>query len=117
MAGAVSVNRGAYPQTFGPIMASKFQCTGEEIGLAYCPYSTSFSCGHQQDAGVICPEACYDGQVRLSGNTNHSGYWGRVEVCLLNDWMTVCEDSWDDNDAAVICRLNGSIPRGVDSTH
>ena len=94
-------------------MASKFQCTGEELGLADCPYSTSFSCGHQQDAGVICPEACYDGELRLNGNTSHSGYWGRVEVCLRNDWMTVCEDNWDDNDAAVICTNLGSLSKGA----
>ena len=84
--------------------------------LVDCPHTTSFSCGHQQDVGVICPKNCTEGQVRLNGNTSHDHYWGRVEVCLLFDWVTVCEDNWDDNDAAVICSLRGSLLRGELST-
>ena len=73
-------------------------------------------CSHRNDAGVFCqphtadPEVvCETGAVRLMGTGSDSE--GRVEVCLNNQWGTVCDDSWDDTSAAVICnQLN--LPTG-----
>ena len=62
-------------------------------------------------AGVFCPTesvatnvtfVCTTGDVRLIGGNGVSE--GRVEICLNNQWGTVCDDSWDDRGAAVVCR-------------
>ena len=54
----------------------------------------------------ISTAGCLQGAVRLAGSGSSSSQ-GRVEVCLNNQWGTVCDDSWDAIDAGVTCRQLG----------
>jgi len=49
---------------------------------------------------------CSDGistPVRLEGGTTH--FEGVVQISYNGTWGTICDDSFDDNDAKVICRM------------
>ena len=48
---------------------------------------------------------CSNGDVRLVNGQYESE--GRVEICFHEQYGTICDDTWDGNDAAVVCRQLG----------
>ena len=53
---------------------------------------------------------CTTGQLRLAGGS--VAYEGRVEICINNQWGTVCDDSWENIDASVVCQQLGYLMQG-----
>ena len=49
--------------------------------------------------------------MRLSAGTTLLD--GRVEICFNRIWGTICDDSWDDNDATVVCRQLNHSSKGI----
>jgi len=58
----------------------------------------------------IFPGECTNGDIRLQGGQNAQE--GKVEICH-NQWGTVCDNVWSDNDANVVCKQLGFAPTGM----
>ena len=108
-AGAMATSGASFGQGTGQIWLDEVQCVGTESTLISCPANTigTHDCTHAEDAGVTCLRA----PVRLVGGSNERE--GRVEVLHNGAWGTVCDDSWDSNDAMVVCRELGFSAAGA----
>ncbi|XP_019854525.1 PREDICTED: deleted in malignant brain tumors 1 protein-like [Amphimedon queenslandica] len=111
--GAVSGN-GYYYRYDLPVSILDLNCTGNESMILDCPFNGTinfFNCRSSHDAEVICRNAtlesdlCSTGDIRLVDGLIESA--GRLEVCVNQNWGTVCSQSWDMSDTQVACRQLG----------
>ncbi|CAI8021725.1 Fibrillin-2 [Geodia barretti] len=134
--GSVAVKNARFGEGSGPILLDDLHCTGSEASLLDCNRSAALyasNCEHREDAGVRCQANCELGSVRLAVDETQQLYLqpssyppyyyvkgelhrGRVTVCDDSGGyrtLIVCDDSWTDNVAAVVCRELGFSPFGA----
>ena len=114
--GSLTTTNDFYPLGSGKPVGGDFQCTGTEKQLSECSFANSINCGHHEDAGVICPNHCIEGEIRLA-DTVDSLYSGRVETCFNGEWVSLCLDGWSKEEAQVVCVAIGSIKEGKEVYH
>ncbi|XP_022777811.1 lysyl oxidase homolog 2-like [Stylophora pistillata] len=96
-------------QGTGPIWMDDLACSGSESHVYDCRHRGwgNHDCTHSRDASVECLS------IRLA---NGGANYGRMEVYHNGQWGTVCDDSWDMNDADVVCRELG-FPSASSAPH
>ncbi|XP_076436243.1 scavenger receptor cysteine-rich type 1 protein M160-like [Babylonia areolata] len=108
----------------GPIWLDTLRCAGGESSFFQCthdPWGLN-DCDHSEDLGIICAQATTTtpssslttpqptpspGSVYVTLAGRITAFSGRVAVFYNNTWGTVCNDGWNDRDAAVICGMLG----------
>ncbi|PVD22131.1 hypothetical protein C0Q70_17935 [Pomacea canaliculata] len=105
----ISLVTAAFGQGTGPIWRDDVVCSGTESSLVSCRHASigTNDCRHSEDVGIICPPPDVGStmRARLVGPSPNEG---RLEVSYnMQPWGTVCDDSFNNVEAAVVCRMLG----------
>ncbi len=60
---------------------------------------------------------CIEDDVRIFSMAGYDRFQefvsGEAQICLNSIFVSICDDSWDNSDASVICRQIGFSPFGI----
>ncbi|XP_032869704.1 deleted in malignant brain tumors 1 protein-like, partial [Amblyraja radiata] len=92
-------NSSRYGESELPVWVNNVHCEGNESQLRYCStFTLNQTSNDSIGVGVLCSDHL---QLRLSGGGSTCA--GLVEIYYNGSWGTVCDDSWDLDDANVVC--------------
>nr|XP_055046940.1 deleted in malignant brain tumors 1 protein-like [Misgurnus anguillicaudatus] len=86
-----------FGQGSGSVWLDDVICSGNEVTLKNCLSNGigKSSCGHEQDAGVVCRD------IKVVNGTSPCN--GRLQVLYNNHWGGVCHTAWGPEEATVLC--------------
>ena len=88
-------NRQDYVAVSGSCSSSSGSCTWSQSSVGACVGGVAgIVCPVASTAGAGAPSVCQTGSVQLVGG--RSTREGRLEVCLRDQWGTVCDDAFED---------------------
>ncbi|XP_055425712.1 antigen WC1.1-like [Bubalus kerabau] len=104
---SVGLREGSRPQWVDGI-----RCQKTDTSLWQCPSDpwNYTSCSPKEEAYISCADSR---QLRLVDGGGHCA--GRVEILNQGSWGTICDYSWDLDDARVVCRQMG-CGKALDAT-
>ncbi|XP_025100419.1 deleted in malignant brain tumors 1 protein-like isoform X3 [Pomacea canaliculata] len=109
--GAAAVSPRLYGQVSGHILLNNVVCQGTETSLTQCQHSGLYTnaCNHSRDVGVVC-NITNNMSARLVHGTSAAG---RLEILFNQEWTTVCDRGFGQEEAQVACRMLGFNSTGA----
>jgi len=120
----VATSRSRYGSVPTDFALDDLMCNGSEESLYDCDHSPNANCGSEEGAGVICEDDAHTPPPSPIKTTQPHGDLlelqggnSRREGNVFLNGRPICDDSWTQNDADVVCRILGFPAGGAATTN